>query len=198
MATIPEIAVSLDKLFDAMPAPRGIDPEKAFNGYVAALSGFAVEYIDEAIRRYLSAEFPKISLKFYPRAPELASIVRLVRAEHMAEGEKVRRALERQREAAELSESEALRHHTPEQKARVTAAYDGYLKATFGQQDADRRAERERQRAEVRARYGMTAEVLAGVKDRPLPAGMAPAGASLPGVPVPDDESLPMFADSGL
>lgn len=172
MASTAEIAVALESLFAVMPAPRGVNPDKAFNGYVTALSGFGVEEIDEAIRRYLSAEWPDISLKFYPRAPELAHICRLVRSEHASEHERQRRikqlALDREADA----EAEKLRIHTPEQKARVAALLAEFHAATEDEEARQRAEAREAERARIRAAYGMTEEVLAGVKDRPLPKGM--------------------------
>ena len=172
MASTAEIAVALDRLFSVMPAPRGVNPEKAFDGYVLALSGFAVVEIDEAIRRYLAADFPDMSLKFYPRAPELAHLCRLVRSEHAAAAERLMRIERLHRERQEEAEAAKLRIHTPEEKARIAALVAG-LHASLEDEDKRQAAEaREAERARIRAAYGMTEEVLAGIKDRPLPKGM--------------------------
>ena len=196
MTSQADISVALKRLTDSLPPPRGISMDKAFPGYVAALTPFALDEIDEAIRRYLSAEFPKISLKFYPRAPELASIVRQVRAERAQETNRELRAVERAREAAEAAESEKLRHHSPEQRLKVAQAYRRFLETTASAERQLAAEARERQRAETRARYGMTDEVLAGVEDRPLPKGMAPLGETVPGIPAPENlEDLPMFGE---
>lgn len=170
MATIPEIALAMERLTHCMPPPRGVDPAAAFDGYVAALRPFRMDDINEAIDRYLSGAFPKISAKFYPRAPELGSCVRAVVAERSEAVDKVRRKhdLEAEREEAARIE-EVFRNRTDEARAVVAAAYDRFVDSLKPKRVRQEAAER----AELRARLGMTDDLLAAVPDRKLPAGMA-------------------------
>lgn len=88
MVSLSDVGVALDRLTDAMPPPSKVDPEKAVSAYLTALSKFTLDDINEGISRFLRGECdPKISLKFYPRPPELARIVRGVQDEREA-GEK--------------------------------------------------------------------------------------------------------------
>lgn len=120
MTSQADIAPELQRLLDTLPPPRGVSFEKAFPAYVDALIGFPVEVIHEAISRYLSGEFTDLSLKFYPRAPELGSICRRVRSERAAEADKQRRAIQQEAERLKEREAETLRRNrTPEEMARV-------------------------------------------------------------------------------
>lgn len=120
MADMSEIAVAMKRLTDAMPPPRGVEPSKAFAAYCKALLKFSVDEIDAGIDRFLAGECdPKISLKFYPRPPELARIVGGVKAERAAEAEKARRAELLVAERREMAEAEVARKKTPEQIARA-------------------------------------------------------------------------------
>ena len=167
MASTADIAVALEKLTDTLPPPRGITMAKAFDGYVAALQGFAIEEISEAIGRYLTAEFPDVSLKFYPRAPELAALVRRIRDEKARQADKLKRSEQLDRQIAERREIDERLTKTPEQLARATRLYEGYLASRQDAKADERRRRVAAERAEVRARYGMDAETLAGVKDAP-------------------------------
>lgn len=120
MASMAEISVEMQRLVDAMPPPRGVDAAKAFQTYCDALTKFTTEEIQEGIRRFLSAECdPKISLKFYPRPPELAKIVGGVHAERMKVAAEQARKEQLARDRAEMAESAKLAIKTPEQKARA-------------------------------------------------------------------------------
>jgi hypothetical protein len=192
MATIPEIAIAMERLTNCMPPPRGVKPAEAFDGYVAALRQFRGDDINEAISRYLSGAFPKISAKFYPRAPELGACVRAVVAERSEAVEKERRqqALKDEREETARIE-EMFRNRTDEQRARVAAAYDRFVDGLTAEDSLKAEARRRhlRERANIRSAYGMTDEALAAVPDRKLPKGMAPVAAAAP-APA-EDEQLP-------
>ena len=193
MASKAEIGAELKRLLDTLPAPRGVVFDKAFEGYCTALASFTAEDIAEAIGRYLSAEWPDISLKFYPRAPELAHIVRLVRSEHAKDRERERRLEQLALDRAEQAEAEKLRIHTPEQKARVAALLANFHAATEDEAKRQAAEAREAERARIRAAYGMTEEVLAGVKDRPLPKGMKQLADAVP----PSAKKQPLPPDFG-
>jgi len=186
-----EIGPELQRLLDVLPPPRGVKADKAIAGYMTALAPFPLATIHEAIDRYLAAEFPSVSLKFYPRAPELASLCRLVSLKHAEEADRVRRAERLEAERRDIAEGEKLAVKTPEQKVRAAEIYQGFLDSLDGSKARERAERLARERAETRARYGMTDEVLAGVKDRPLPKGMKPLGYALPGVPLPPEKAAP-------
>jgi hypothetical protein len=182
MASQIDIGVELQRLLDTLPAPRGVKFDKAFAGYVAALVGFDAAHIHEAINRYFAGEYPELSAKYYPRAPELASIVRKVRAAHSAEADRVRRAEALAADRAAMAEADQLRKKTPEQLARATEIYRRFLAGLPSPQVGMTAKER----SDIRARYGMTDEVLAGVRERPLPKGMKRI--EPPSIPAPDDD----------
>lgn len=198
MTSNADIAVQMARLVHTLPGPRGLPYEKAQNGYFSALSMFSVEEIAEAITRYLAAEFPKISLKVYPRAPELAHICRLVRSEYATARERENRLAQMERDRIEQAEAEKLRIHTPEQKARIAALVAGFHAATEDETKRQAAEAREAERARIRAAYGMTEEVLAGVKDRPLPKGMKSLADAAPGIPVPEARKPPHDDFGGL
>jgi hypothetical protein len=195
MASHVEIGVAMQRLKDAMPAPRGVDSAKAFGAYLEALGKFEPAEIDEGIRRFIAGECDaKISLKFYPRPPELARIVAGVKAERAAEAEKAKRVERLAAERAAVDEGLKLAVKTPEQIARAEELMRKFHKAMEDGR-ADQRAQREAaERARIRAAYGMEPEVMAGVKDRPLPKGMKQVAAAAPAIPVPAlrrDDDLP-------
>lgn len=195
MASKADIGAELKRLLDTLPAPRGVVFDKAFEGYCTALAPFSAAEIAEAINRYLSAEWPDISLKYYPRAPELAHIVRLVRAEHWKIQQAENRRAQIERDRAEWAEAEKLRDHTPESKARIAALVAGFHESVQDEEMRQRIEAQERARAEVRARYGMTDEVLAGVKERPLPKGMKKLADAAPALPPAPPPQPPDFGD---
>lgn len=75
-ATNEQIGAALQVLFNSMPFPRGVDPEKAVIGYLNALQGFPVEAIAYGIRRFLRGECEGVNPRFCPHPPELAGIIR--------------------------------------------------------------------------------------------------------------------------
>lgn len=201
------------RLTDAMPPPRGVDPAKAVDAYTKALVAYDIAEIEEGIDRYLRGECDeKISLKFYPRPPEMGKIVRMVRLERTAELEKAKRA---ERLAAERAEVEAgleLRVKTPEQKRRAdeivaryrrgepvnaNVAMPSSFKAARWADKPDEKSpgrrtasviaeEQAAESARIREAYGMTDELVSKMRDsRPLPPGMRQAGAALPALPAP-------------
>lgn len=186
MANQSEIGGELKRLLDTLPAPRGIKFEKAFAGYVTALAPFAVAHVNEAISRYLAAEWPDISLKYYPRAPELAHLCRLVRSEHAKVAEKEAQQRAQAQERLEFLESEKRLIKTPEQKQRAQVLYDGFVASVYGEKERQARERMAKERAEVRARYGMSPIAMEAIPDRKLPKGMKKLADVTPGIPVPE------------
>jgi hypothetical protein len=218
MASMAEISVSMDRLVDVMPPPRGVDARKAFDAYCTALAKFTPAEIDEGIRRFLAGECDeKISLKFYPRPPELARIVAGVHAENAKVAHEQARLDRLAEERREQDESEKLRIKTPEQKARVAEimarfhaglpVHDPVNRPTdrdpwFVERTGDPFRARdpaqvavEDAAADLQLRTGMTdeqfGEAMAAIPDRnPLPPGMVQVGDAVPGVPAPPPDRI--------
>lgn len=198
MATMMEIGIEMKRLTDAMPAPRGVDPRKAYAAYEVALKDFPSEAVTETIDRYLSGAFPKISLKFYPRAPELAACVRVVIAERGAAEQEAKRQAALAADRREVDEGEAMRKaRTPEDKARVAAKYAEFLQGHRAAKLDDIKARKLpmpadvlAERAAIRAQYGMTDEAVSAIKSsKPPPAPMQQVGDVVPGIPVPQSQA---------
>lgn len=207
MASMSEISVAMERLVDAMPPPRGVDAKKAFDAYVTALLKFTPQEIDEGIRRFLAGECDeKISLKFYPRPPELARIIGGVHAENAKVAHEQARRDQLAADRREDEEAAKLRVKTPEQKARVAEIMARYHAGLPVHDPVNRPSDRdpwfvERTRDPFPAReplrdhVGMTdeqfAEAVAAIPDRdPLPAGMVQVGDAAPAVPAPAAPAL--------
>ena len=152
MASSTEIGVALKRLTNTLPPPRGIAMDKAIDGYVTALQAFGAEEIDEAIGRYLAAEFPDVSLKFYPRAPELAAIVRRVRAQKAGVADRPTQA---KAPRAPLGETLFQRQWRRWKAGEIGHIGEGLHGAPVRQRQPDE---------DLRARYGMTEAALAGTE----------------------------------
>jgi hypothetical protein len=190
MATIIEIAEQMHRLRSALPAPRGVNADQAYQSYEDALAAFPADAIAEAITRYLSGGFAKVSLNFYPRAPQLAVMVRTVIAERGAAALDAARKAEMAAEQRAIDEAAAKRRmRSPDEIERVQKTYRAFLEGQANARKAAAIEARERHRAEIRAQYGLTDEVVAALPDRPLPKGMKQAGAAAPGIPEPKTQA---------
>lgn len=97
---------------------------------------------------------------FMPSPPELRQAIDREMIPHAAERERIER---REKLAEEAAAFGPIPKRTPEQIARVKAIYDRFS-ADYETQSKERM-----ERDEVRARHGMTDEVLSKIPDRPLP-----------------------------
>lgn len=127
-------------------------------GYYLALDGVTRYGLSIAVRAIIQGA---LNHAFFPSPPELRLQCNKAMEAHERMAENIRR---RERENADFNR---LHGNPPERteasKARVAALHEAYRQQVDGEEAA--RAEAERQ-ADVRARYGMTDEALAGVKDR--------------------------------
>lgn len=132
-------------------------------GYYIALEGVTRHGLFEAVKAILKGA---LSHAFFPSPPELRIQCDKAMEWHEAYAERIRR---RERENAEFKRQQLgepiLR--TAEGRARQQASYAAYC-AAHG--DSERKRIEAQEREDVRARYGMTDEVLAGIKDSPNPA----------------------------
>ena len=126
--------------------------------YHIALDGVTRYGLSEAVKFILRG-----SLKhtFFPSPVELRQQCDKAMEWPEREAERIRRreAIERDREPPPRNPSEG-------EKARVQKLLAGF----YASYDKGKQAEDEAERAEIRARYGMTDEALASIKDQPLPA----------------------------
>lgn len=121
----------------------------------------------EGVTRYSLAEAVKAIMKnalghsFMPSPPELRGQCDKAMEWPERERERIRR-----REQIERERPPVRPEPTQAEKARVAALNSQFQRAA----DSDGAAAREAaERAEIRARYGMTDDVLAAIKDQPVP-----------------------------
>ena len=166
------LATDNDKLkalasFAGMPAQRSISPEQAD---IVDASYFKAR---ESVTRYGLAQAVEAILQnklghgFFPSPPELRGQCDRAMEWHEREAERIRRreAIERDREPPPRNPSEG-------EKARVQKLLAGF----YASYDKGKQAEDEVERAEVRARYGMTPELVDAIADQPLPSNFKQVG----------------------
>jgi hypothetical protein len=127
----------------------------------------------EGVTRYGLAEAVKFILRgalghtFFPSPPELRIQCDKAMEWHDRERERIRR-----REQMERERIPERGEPTQQAKARVAAAYQQFL-ASY---DGSKQSAEEAERAEIRARYGMTPEVLDAMRDQPVPSNFKRLG----------------------
>ncbi|HYE25079.1 MAG TPA: hypothetical protein VEG32_07760 [Clostridia bacterium] len=128
-------------------------------GYFVALDSVTRYGLSTAVRSILQGA---LNHGFFPSPPELRKQCDAAMEHHERMAEKVRR---RERENAEFNRIHGgpFPERTEDGRRRVQEAYRAYLDSHQSASES----EMEAARAEIRARYGMTEEVLAGIKDRP-------------------------------
>lgn len=151
-------------LLAALPAREAdsVSIDKA--AYYLALEGTTRYGLNEAVKAILKGV---LGHSFFPSPVEIRQQCDKAMSWH-------------ERERVRISRQEQIRRETPpdipprtpEEKARV-AAIMARFNAAF---EREKHREIETERAEIRARYGMTEERLAAIKDQPLPAGMVQLG----------------------
>lgn len=99
---------------------------------------------------------------FMPSPPELRLAIDQTMLPHI---EARAQAIRREKLEAETAEFGPIPERTPEQIARVASAYERFCAGY----DVAKDENLEEERAETRARYGMTDKLLAKIPDRPLP-----------------------------
>lgn len=138
--------------------------------YEAALDGVSPQAIAETAQRYVRGDIPDQNKTFAPSVAEFVTA-----AKRQEEYISIRN---RPRLPAPLIRPQPKepprQERTPEEKARVQQIMQDFHDSCRQQELVRFEAER----AEIRARYGMTPERLASIKDQPLPAGMVQVGAA--------------------
>ncbi len=125
--------------------------------YLIALDGVTRYGLHEAVKAILKNA---LGHAFFPSPPEIRGQCDAAMDWHERAAERIRR---RERENADFRNQQGGNPPPSEEsKARVRA-----LAASL--HDSGRKAAEDMERAEIRARYGMTDEVLAAIKDQPVP-----------------------------
>lgn len=143
----------------ALPARETVNQQIEKASYYLALEGVTRYGLSEAVRAILQG---KLGHAFFPSPPELRQ-----QCDKAMEGHRWHRERERRetRYINERRENNALTQRSPEAIAKQQAIYrqfvDGYAKP-------EAKAE-ETERAEIRARYGMTDELVSAIADLPDP-----------------------------
>lgn len=161
-------ATDSDKL-EALALMNGLPSRKALSeksaevidaSYFIALEGVTRYGLSEAIKAILRGS---LNHAFFPSPPELRLQCDKAMEHHEHMAEKIRR---RERENADFNRL----HSNPPPRTeagrqRVAALYSKFCRDN---EDASARQATEAERAEIRARYGITPESVAGIKDQPF------------------------------
>lgn len=143
--------VSLSTLPSRATSSEGIDRA----AYYIALDGVTRHGLSEAVKFILKGA---LGHAFFPSPPELRMQCDRAMEWHEQEQTRIRR-----RQQIEADRPTARPEPTADQKRRVQEAYRQFLASYEGQN------EEAAERAEVRARYGMTPEILDAMRDQPVP-----------------------------
>ena len=152
-------------LLGALPARQALSPDVEDASYLIALDGVTKYGLEEAVRFILRG-----SLKhaFFPNPAELRQECDKAMEWPEREAERIRR-----REAINADREPETRDPSPDEKARVQALLDRFYASNRKVSSA---ADEEAERAEIRARYGITPEAVASIKDQPLPSNFKQVG----------------------
>ena len=143
----------------ALPARESVNQQIEKASYYIALEGVTRYGLSEAVRAILKGA---LSHAFFPSPPELRMQCDKAMEWHERYREK---QLREERYLRERRENNAITTRTPEAIARQQEAYRKFLS---GYEDQQKSAD-EAERAEIRARYGMTDEAVASIADQPIP-----------------------------
>jgi hypothetical protein len=147
-------------LLGGLPARESNDPHAEKAAYHLALEGVTRYGLQEAVKTILRGS---LGHTFFPSPVELRQQCDRAMEWVFQEERRIRHREELFRDRREFEESRASR--TPEQIERVKAL-TAKLKADLEGESDD---SEEKRRAFIRAKYGITAEELAKLPDRPLP-----------------------------
>jgi hypothetical protein len=158
-------ATDQDKLkalasLNSLPSRHTDTVEISEAGYFVALDGVTRYGLSEAVRAVLKGS---LGHAFFPSPPEL----RMQCDKAMEWPERHReRQLREERYHRERRENNAIVQRSPEAIARQQAVYRQFL---AGCDDGGQQAAEDADRAEIRARYGLTDEAVASIPDQPVP-----------------------------
>jgi hypothetical protein len=146
-------------ILGSLPAREADDKRKEIDkaAMYLALEGVTKHGLAEAVKFILRGA---LGHTFFPSPPELR-----IQCDKAMEWPERERERIRRREQIERERPADRPEPTPDQRRRQQAAYQRFL-ASY---DGGKQSAEEAERAEVRARYGMTPEVLDAMRDQPVP-----------------------------
>lgn len=158
------LATDQDKLkalasLNSLPSRQTNEVELHEAGYFVALEGVTNHGLSEACRAILKG---RLGHAFYPSPPELRLQCDEAMKSHRWHRERERKEMQY---INERRENNALTQRSPEAIARQQRVYQSFLASI----EDDKAKTEEAERAEVRARYGMTEEAIASIPDLPIP-----------------------------
>jgi hypothetical protein len=163
--------IEMAKMFNGFPQGRSTNIEALLLTYEEDLTGISDQAIVETAQKYRRNQIANQSETFAPSIAEFITAARR-QEEFISIRNRPRLPSPAVRPAPPASpeqrRTEEERQRQQKRMAEFHASYEREKDAKF-----------EAKRADIRARYGMTPEVLASIKDQPLPAGMSQVGAAL-------------------
>lgn len=151
-----------------LPSRQTSSAETDEASYYLALNGVTKHGLFEAVKAALQH---KLGHTFFPSPAELRMLCDKAMEHHVGMRERIARQEQIRRERpAELPPLDEAAKERQRKRMEAFEASHNNGKA------AEEAAKIEAERAEIRARYGMTTEVLKAMKDQPLPEGMVQVG----------------------
>lgn len=128
--------------------------------YFVALNGVSRYALNEAVKGIIRGA---LGHTFFPSPVEFRQQCEKAMEPHIRQAERIRVREQQERESAEFNR--VLAGRTPEAIARQQEAYRKFCAGYTSEKDEAEEAER----ADIRARYGMTDELVNAIADQPIP-----------------------------
>ena len=147
-------------MFSNLPSAPSTSPERDEATFAIALDGVTRHGLFEAVRAILQGA---LGHAFFPNPPELR-----MQCDKAMEHHKSMRELIARRERVKRERPLPVPPLTAEQQARREEVMRRFHASVAADKEAGDAAMLAAERADIRARYGMTDEVMAGIADRPV------------------------------
>lgn len=154
-----------------LPAQRSFSAEQDEindRAMMQALNGVSRYALMEAVKSILRGS---LGHTFFPTPVEFRQQCDRAMEPHIRQAERVRIQEAQERERAEFARTR--QGQTPASRERVAAAYAKFCAGYTSEKDEAEEAER----ADIRARYGMTDELVNAIPDQPVPSNFKKLGA---------------------
>ena len=151
---------------NSLPSRQTDTVEISEAGYFVALDGVTRHGLSEAVKAILKGG---LGHAFFPSPPELR--IQCDKAMEWHEHQREREYRE-ERYIRERRENNAIVQRSPEAIARQQESYRKFCAGYTSEKDEAEKAER----ADIRARYGMTDELIDGIPDQPVPSNFKKLG----------------------
>ena len=142
------------------PSRQADDAEMDQQMYFVALDGVSRYALSEAVKSIIRGS---LGHTFFPSPVEFRQQCEKAMEPHIRQAERIRIQETQERERAEFARSR--QGQTPAARERVAAAYAKFCAGYTSEKDEAEEAER----ADIRARYGMTDELVNAIADQPVP-----------------------------